>query len=203
MTPLPRRIVLLGLLATLPGCATLAALNNASRPMPTFELTPVPGRTGRRRTLSLVVPRPNAPAAIDTDRILVKPDPLAVAYLPDAHWSDDAPVLLQSLVIRSIAGTGRLGHVGPAEGGPVPDMALLLRIDAFQAEPVTDAPEIPVRIALAATLIRDRDQQLLASRDFAGTATAASEAPTDMVPAFQQAIDPILPALADWVTGSV
>ncbi|MEM8822383.1 MAG: ABC-type transport auxiliary lipoprotein family protein [Pseudomonadota bacterium] len=202
MKSMRRRTILCGLLAVVPGCATLGALESASRPMPTFELTPVPGGGGRQRPLTLVVARPDAPAAVDTDRILVKPDPLAVAYLPNARWSDDAPMMLQSIVVRSIAGTGRLAHVGPAQGGPVADAVLLLRIDSFQAEPTAEAVSVPIRVALAATLIRDRDQQLVA-RDFSGSATAASESAGDVVSAFQAALDPILPSLADWAVNAV
>ncbi|SDZ40463.1 cholesterol transport system auxiliary component [Jannaschia faecimaris] len=203
MMPLPRRALMIGLAASCSGCTTLGAFAGASRALPTYELAPVPGRTGARRQVTLVVARPEAPAAIATDRILVKPDPLSVAYLPDARWSEEVPMLVQSLVIRSIAGTGRLGHVGTAESGPVPDVALLLRIDAFQAEPIPDQAAIPVRVALSGSLIRDRDQRFLGSRDFTGTVVAASESPDLLIPAFQQALDPILPALADWVAGTV
>ncbi len=201
MSHLPRRTVLLSLPA-LSGCAAIGALT-PSDALPTYDLSPVPGRTGARRPRVLAVPRPDAPAAIATDRILVKPDPLTVAYLPDARWSDDVPALVQSLTIRSIAATGRVGHVGAADSGPIPDVALLLRIDAFQAEPTPEIAAVPIRIALAVTLIRDRDQRLLASRDFTGEAIAASDAARDIVPAFQQALDPILPALADWTAGRV
>ncbi|MEM7642997.1 MAG: ABC-type transport auxiliary lipoprotein family protein [Pseudomonadota bacterium] len=201
MSVLPRRAILLALPA-LSGCAAIGALIPDDA-LPTYDLAPVPGRTGARRSRVLAVPRPDAPAAIATDRILIKPDPLTVAYLPDARWSDEVPALVQSLAIRSIAATGRIGHVGAADSGPIPDVALLLRIDAFQAEPAPDAATIPVRIALAATLVRDEDQSLLASRNFTGEAMAASDSPAAIIPAFQTAIAVILPALADWTASQV
>ncbi|CTQ50339.1 ABC-type transport auxiliary lipoprotein family protein [Jannaschia donghaensis] len=197
MTYLTRRAVALGLIGTLPGCATLTALNGAPA-LPTYDLAPVAGTTGPRRSLTLVVARPEAPAAIDIDRILIKPNPLAIAYLADAKWADAVPALVQSVVIRSIAGAGRLAHVGSVENGPVPDLALLLRIDAFQAEPGADTAIVPIRIAMSASLIRDRDQRLMASRDFIGSAIAATDDPGAIVPGFQRAMDGILPRLADW-----
>ncbi|SFI29377.1 ABC-type transport auxiliary lipoprotein family protein [Jannaschia pohangensis] len=203
MISLPRRALLLGLVASSSGCAALGALENASRALPTYELTPVAGSGGARRAVTLVVARPEAPAAISTDRILIKPDPLSVAYLPDARWSEEVPQLVQSLVIRSIAESGRLGYVGSADGGPLPDVALLLRVDAFQAEPVAGQDAVPVRTALSASLIRDSDQRVLASRDFAGASLAASDRPADLVPAFQNALGPGLAALADWVARTV
>lgn len=203
MTPLPRRALLLGLAASISGCATIGALEDASRALPTFELAPLAGGPGTRRAITLAVASPQAPAAITTDRILVKPDPLMVTYLPDARWSEEVPQMLQSLVVRSIAGTGRLGHVGTADGGPVPDVALLLRIDAFQVEPIAEQQTLPVRIALSVSLIRDRDQRLLASRDFEGTAIAASDDASAIVAAFQDAIDGPLGDMADWAAGNV
>ncbi|CUH34947.1 ABC-type uncharacterized transport system, auxiliary component [Jannaschia seosinensis] len=203
MTPLPRRALLLGLIATTSGCATLSALDDAARVLPTFELAPPAGRTGARQAVALVVPPPAAPASVSTDRILVKPDPLSVTYLPEARWSQEAPLLLQSLVVRSIAGTDRIAHVGTPESGPVPDYALLVRIDAFQAEPVPDRPNIPVRVALGATLVRDSDQRIVATEGFARTALAASDRPAAIVAAFQEAVASLLPALADWAADRV
>ncbi|KIT14324.1 ABC-type transport auxiliary lipoprotein family protein [Jannaschia aquimarina] len=199
----PTRRAVLPWLMLLPGCATLTALDGAARPLPTYDLIPVPGGQGRRRGVALAVVLPSATAALRTDRILVRPDPLSVAYLPEARWSDEVPSLVQSLVVRSIAGTDRLGYVGPAEGGPTPDVALLLRIDAFEAQPITGGEGLASRVSIAATLIRDRDQALLSSRTFAGSAVSQTDDAQTVVAAFQAALDGVLPALSDWTAARV
>ena len=131
---LSRRLMVMGAAATLSGCSALSSLNRAATPLDTYELTPAPGATGGgKSSRTLVVARPDAPASIATDRILIKPTARSITYLPDGRWSDEVPLLVQSLLIRSISGTGRLGYVGQSENGPVPDLALLVRVDQVGA----------------------------------------------------------------------
>lgn len=202
MHTLTRRMTLFTAVSALGGCSAISALNSAATPLDTFDLVARPGaRAGRRSNRTLLVARPQAPAAIASDRIMVKPDAVAITYLPDARWTDELPLVVQSLLIRSISGTGRIGYVGQSEGGPVPDTALLARVDAFQVGiPSPGAFEVSVDISL--TLLRDRDQSVVASRSFAGTAQAADDAPTSVVSAFQGVLDTLLPQMADWAVAN-
>ena len=135
---LTRRIFVLGSLG-LPGCTALNALNQAALPRDTYELQPVAATAGGvRSSRTLLVLEPTAPAAIATDRILIKQDPLSVTYLPDARWSDEVPQMVQSVLIQSLAASGGLGFVGLQGAGPVPDSVLLTRIDAFGVEQQSD-----------------------------------------------------------------
>ncbi len=200
-SPLTRRAALIGAAISLGGCSAVSSLNAAATPLATYDPTPAPGATtGPRTGRTILVARPEAPAAISTDRIVIKPDALSVAYLPDGRWPDDLPAVLQSLLVRSIAGTGRVGYVGPGEGGPVPDIALLSRIDAFQVESAGAAFVAIVDLDL--TLMRDRDQQVLRSRVFRQTAVAVDDVAEAVVPAFQRSLDVLLPQIANWVVES-
>ena len=196
---LSRRTALLGAAASLGGCSAVSALNSASRPLDTYDLSPAAGaKAGRRSTRTLLVARPDAPAAIATDRIMIRPDAASVTYLPAARWSDDLPLVVQGLLVRSIAATGRIAYVGPSEGGPVPDRALLVRLDAFEAVvPRGGAPSVTVAVAL--TVLNDRDQTVVATRSFAVIAPATNDGPTAIVAAFQGVLDRLLPDMADWV----
>ncbi len=196
---LTRRFAILGAASALGGCSAVAALNSAAQPIDTFDLSPAAGATnGRRTARTLLVARPEAPAAIATDRIMIKPDAVSITYLPDARWSDDAPVVLQSLIVRSIAATGRIGYVGRSDGGPVPDTALLVRMDAFQVHVLPDG-RMEVSVDLALTVINDQDQRVIGNRSFALSAPATDDSPAVIVAAFQAALDALLPNMADWV----
>lgn len=195
---LTRRGALLGAVSALGGCGALAALDTAARPLATYDLAPAPGsRSGPNSRRTLLVALPEASAAIATDRLMVKPDAASITYLPDARWSDELPVVLQSLLVRSISATGRVGYVGRSGGGPIPDMALLVRIDGFHVT-VTPAGGVEALVDLNLTLIRDRDQRVVASRRFNQAAPAQSDRPADIVAAFQAVLDQLLPAAADW-----
>jgi cholesterol transport system auxiliary component len=198
---LTRRAVMLGAVASLSGCTALSSINAAATPLDTYDLSPAAGSTsGRRSGRALLVTVPNAPAAVSSDRIMVKPNTASITYLPDARWSDELPTLVQSLLVRSIAGTGRIGYVGPSEGGPVPDLALLTRIDAFQVE--VTGEDVTAKIDISLTLLRDRDQSVVKSATFRNQFAAANDEPVAIVAAFQAILDALLPEVANWaVTG--
>ncbi|WP_113910928.1 ABC-type transport auxiliary lipoprotein family protein [Roseovarius dicentrarchi] len=196
-----RRLAMLGAAATLSGCSALSSLNAAATPLDTYDLTPAPGATtGRRSGRTLLVARADAPAGINTDRIMVKPSGAAITYLPEARWADELPSVVQSLLIRSIAGTGRMGYVGTSEGGPVPDYALLTRIDSFQVDIAGEA--VTARVDISLTLLRDRDQTVIKTQVFRNQVAAANDEPAAIVAAFQAILDSLLPAMADWVAAT-
>ena len=141
--------------------------------------------------------RPEAPAAIATDRIMIKPGVASITYLPDARWSDELPLVIQSLLIRSISGTGRIGYVGRSDGGPVPDSALLVRIDAFNVNALPDGT-FTVEVDLTLTIVDDSDQRVTATQRFSTNAPLASDTPVSIVSAFQGLLDGLLPQMADW-----
>lgn len=196
-----RRAAILGAGASLAGCSAVSSINAAATPLDTYDLSPASGSTaGRGSGRTLLVAVPNAPAAIRSDRIMVKPGVAAVTYLPDARWSDEVPALVQSLLIRSIAGTGRMGYVGPNEAGPVPDLALLSRIDAFHVEVTGEALIAKADISL--TLLRDSDQGVIKTDAFRNEVATTNDTPAAIVAAFQTILDGLLPQMAAWATNA-
>lgn len=195
---LSRRTFVLSTLA-LPGCTGLDLLGGGAPPRDTFELQPVTvPPTGRRSSRSLLVLMPSAPAAISSDRILIRQDALSVAYLPEARWSDQVPQMLQSALIRSLAGSGQIGFVGAQGAGPVPDTVLLTRIDAFGVD-VTAAGGFVARTSFELTVLRDRDQRVLGTRLFEQSTPIANDQARTIVQALQAQLDVLLAAAVPWV----
>ena len=200
---LTRRTALLGAACALGGCSALSSLNAAATPLDTYDLRPAAGATaGRRTSRTLLVAQPQVSAALATDRIVVKPDPASITFLPSARWSDELPNVFQYLVIRSISTTGRIGYVGPSGAGPVPDKALLVRIDAFDVNARSDGT-FEVQVDVDMTIVNDRDQRVVATRRFAQSAETSSDSPKDVVAAFQNVLDALLPEISDWVIAKV
>lgn len=203
MIVLTRRAALAGALSSLGGCGTLATLNEASEPLDTYDLLPAAGSSGGRRTSrTLLVAKPQTSAALATDRIMIKPGPAAITYLPDARWSDELPSLLQSLLVRSVSETGRVAYVGRTDAGPIPDKALLVRIDAFEVQAQPDQ-SFEVRIDIDLTIINDKDQRVVATRRFAQSVPATEDTASVIVAAFQDLLNTLLPDMADWAIGRV
>jgi cholesterol transport system auxiliary component len=197
--PLTRRIALMGGAFALGGCGAVSALNSAASALDTYDLVARSGSTaGRQSQRTLLVALPDASAAINTDRIMVRPNAAAVTYLPEARWTDELPRVVQSLLIRGISGTGRIGYVGRSEGGPVPDSALLTRVDSFDVTVGADG-SYTAAVDLTLTVLNDRDQSVLGTRRFSQSVQLADDSPATIVAGFQAVVDSLWPAMADWV----
>ncbi|WP_411890955.1 ABC-type transport auxiliary lipoprotein family protein [Yoonia sp. SDW83-1] len=194
---LTRRFFVLGAIS-LPGCTALNTLNQAAQPRDTYDLNPVELEGGQRGTRSLLVLVPTAPATIVTDRILIKPTPISVAYLPDVRWADEVPLLVQSLLIRSLSFSGQFGFVGPQAAGPVPDFVVLTRIDQFGVDALPDGSFKAV-VQMNITVLRDRDQRVIGTRRFEGSALPSNDLAVPVVQAFQQILDALLPDAVRWI----
>ncbi|MEP3443018.1 MAG: ABC-type transport auxiliary lipoprotein family protein [Sulfitobacter sp.] len=198
MTQLTRRAAVLSAICSLGGCSAISSLNAASEPLDTYDLRPVTGpKSGRRTTRTLLVAKPQASAPLTSDRILVKPDAVSITYLPDARWSDELPDLVQSVLVQSISGTGRLGYVGRSDAGPIPDKAMLVRIDAFEVAALQDGT-FEARVVMDLTIINDSDQRVVGSRQFYQTRAVSSDTPQQIVIVFQEILNDLLPDISDW-----
>lgn len=203
MPDLTRRMALMGAVLSLSGCSAITSLNDAAKPLNTYDLRPIAGqRKGRKSSRTLLVALPQATSILSTDRIVIKPDAAAITYLPDARWSDELPAVIQSLLIRSISATERVAYVGAVGAGPVPDKALLVRIDAFEVSVLPDGT-MQATADLDLTLINDKDQSVVASRRFTQTTGIEGDTPAIIIAAFQALIDELLPAMSDWTIQGV
>ncbi|WP_322892802.1 MULTISPECIES: ABC-type transport auxiliary lipoprotein family protein [unclassified Yoonia] len=200
MTPiqLTRRVALLGGAVALGGCGAVSALNSAASPLDTYDLIPPAGSTaGRQTSRTLLLALPDASATLSTDRIMIRPNAVAITYLPQARWPDELPRVVQSLLVRSISATGRIGYVGRSDGGPVPDSALLTRIDAFDVSVGADG-SFTAAIDITLTVLDDRDQRVIGTQRFSQSVQVANDNPVTIVAGFQALVDTILPAMSNW-----
>lgn len=188
----------------LSGCATAASLRSAATPLDTYVLNPLPApaAAGRSSGRVLFVADPTAPAAVASDRIAIKPDPIQVAMLGDGRWVEAAPLHVKNVLTRSLANTGRFAFVTGAPTGPLPDFTLLVDIDAFQAEVLPAGSAAPARVVVSMTLtvVRDADARLVASRRFLATADAAATDARTLVVAFDAANGSVLREAVPWAT---
>jgi cholesterol transport system auxiliary component len=182
------------------GCAALTSISDATTPLQAYGLRapadPVDVRGSLRRDLVIEVPA--AGGALDTDRILIRPDPLRAAYLPQARWTDTAPVMLQGLMLRAFEDTGALRYVGRRPIGGTSDYLLLSELTDLQAELGPDGETVTARLRLTARLVREADAVILGSHTVETTAPAASTEAPEVVAAFDVATRAALRDLTSW-----
>lgn len=197
---------LAGLLSALAitGCGAISALDSASESLATYALAPPPRATAgpARGGPTVIVDEPAAGTALATDRILIRPGALQIAYLADGRWVDTAPMHVQGLLATSLADTGRFGFVTTRSRGPLPDYALLTDLEAFEAQISPATPQgtlVVVRMTL--TLVREPEGRIVAARRFERSVPAPEASAAAIVPAFEAAMRPLLAEAANWASG--
>lgn len=203
---LHRRSLLTGMggLMLLSGCGAISALGDATTPLDAFELrAPDLPQASRMLQRGLSIEPPTTSGALDVDRILIKPNMVQSLYLPGARWSDKAPLMFQTVMLRAFEDTGALAYVGRRPLGGTGDVALISEITDFQAELDEDRRKATTRIRLIARMVRESDARVLARRSFQALAPAASTDTLEIVQSFNTASDALLNDLVRWGLGAM
>ena len=201
---LTHRFVALALCCLLPGCAALSALDDAADPLDVYELrTPAVQTATRRGNTELVIEEPNASGALAVERIMIQPDPLQAQYLPGARWADTAPVMLQTLLVRSLTETGALGSVGRRPVGTLADYAVLSELTDFQAEVTNGSDGATVVVRLSFRIVRERDARVIATRTFSQSEGAADTDTGTIVAAFDRATSRLIAEAVPWILSAL
>lgn len=185
--------------ALLSGCSALTALGEATTVLDVYELrAPETVPRGVPRALDVIVEPPTTTGALETDRIMIKPSALAAQYLPDARWSEEVTVMVQTLMLRSLQQTEAFRYVGREPLGLSGDIAVVTDVIDFQAATDGTGEGAEVRLRLRVQLVREAGVQILASRTFEARAEAADTETETLIAAFDAASDSLFTAFAEW-----
>jgi cholesterol transport system auxiliary component len=188
----------------LTGCGAISALDDATTTLSVYDLRAADQpRAARQTDTHIIVELPNASGALDTDRIMIRPDPLQAQYLPDVRWSDPVPAMVQTLMLRSLESTDAASYVGRRPLGPGGDFAVLTELVDFQAELDPGGETATVRVEMIVRLLRERDTRVVASRTFRASAVAPSTETPAVVAAFDTAVEALMTAFTSWTLESV
>lgn len=186
-------------LLALGGCGAVSALNKAATPLDAYELrapTDMP-QAGRSLNRALSIETPTTSGALDTDRILVKPNPVQSLYLPDGRWASELPAMWQTMALRAFEDTGALSYVGRKPLGAMGDFALISEITDFQAE-LGDDDTATIRLRLTARLVRESDARVMARRVFDAAVSVKGTETLTLVNGFNAASDEVLAEMVAW-----
>lgn len=196
------RLLPLAALFLTSGCAALGALSGGPQ-RDVFELreTGPAMACGRVRAMELVVETPKAAGPIDSERILVRPNPLQVQYLPDAQWGDSVPVMVQTLMVRRLADYNLFSHVGRAPLGSSGDYALLSEVGDFSA--VVQGKGAVVTLKLSAQIVNEMSARVVARQDFAVSVPVDSTDTPALIAGFDAGGQRLFDQVGDWAAGSL
>jgi len=198
------RAFLVSLAATaFSGCTALGVLDRAAVPLDVYELrAPDAAPVARgQQGIHFIVEVPSAGGAIDTDRILIRPAPSQVTYLPEGRWSEAAPVMLQTAMMETFLRANAFRFVGRRPLGAAGDVALVSNLTDFGAEVVPGTDGAVVEMTLIARLVREDDAEVVASRTFTRAVTVPGTSTPAIIAGFEAVSDAVLSDLAGWVLG--
>lgn len=161
-------------------------------PKSTFksDLAPVDWQLG--------IETPTAPAGLSSARIAVTRKPLTLEYFAGAQWVDDAPAMVQRLLIESFENSNRIVGVGRLAVALRSDYVLQPELREFQAEYRDGAKAPKIRVRINAKLIKMPERRIAASETF----ERIMEAPDNRMPViaktFDQALGKVMRDLVVW-----
>lgn len=197
-----RGLVAIASVPAMTGCAAISAIGEAATPLEVYELrapADIPAARGPQIARDVIVELPTTGGALETDRIMIRPNPLQAQYLPDVRWSEPTPVMVQTLMLRSIEATQGVRYVGRQPLGASGDYAVVTELIDFQAELGEDRETATVRLRLVSRVVREDDASIVASRTFTATAPALSLDTPVLVEAFDAASDGLLAEFSAWI----
>jgi len=193
-------------LPVLTGCSAISAIGDATTALSVYELRVPPELpVSQRRALQrdVVIELPTSGGALATDRIMVRPSALQAEYLSEVRWSEPTPVMVQTLMLRTLDATQGLRYVGRRPLGASGDYAIVSELVDFQAVLAPESETATVEVRLIARIVRESDVRIVASRTFAASVPAASSETTVLVGAFDTAVAQVMTEFAGWALASV
>ena len=195
MTDVTRRGLLAGLGGTtllLGGCEILPQV---SEPIDLYTLTPKTrfGDNLPKVGWQLIVELPVAAAGLDTARIALQHTPYTLEYYARAAWTDNAPAMVQTLIIESFESTGSILAVGREAIGLRPDFILKTDLREFQAIYYdTEGPAPTILVRMNAKLVEMPERRIVASNTFESKWPAASNGFKDIIAGFDEALGQVI-----------
>jgi cholesterol transport system auxiliary component len=179
-------VLCLGLL----GCALAG-----SKPPATYDLVAPRSfaATPRPAPWQLVVHEPTAVHALETDRLMVRPQADQVSYYKGVAWSDRLPRLVQARIIETFQNSGAVKAVSSGTG----QYALVTDLRAFQID-VTSGKAF-AEIEIFAKLVSTASGKVVATKGFSARVPATTDSPADAIAALNQAFTEVLQDTTTWV----
>lgn len=161
-------------------------------PKSTFksELAPVSWQLG--------IETPTAPAGLSSARIAVTREPLTLEYFAAAQWVDDAPAMVQRLLIESFENSKRIVGVGRLAVALRSDYVLQPELREFQAEYGEDGVPPSIRVRINAKLVKMPERRIIASDTFERVMVAPDNTMSRIVKTFDRALGKVMRDLVVW-----
>jgi cholesterol transport system auxiliary component len=146
----------------------------------------------------LVVERPVASAGINTQRIAVQRSPVTLDYFARASWTDQAPALVQTLLIESFENSGKIRAVTRESSQLRADYILQLELREFQAEYDKAGQPPQVHVRLNGKLIRMPDRTIIDNLTSDRIVRAEKSDMESVIVTFDETLGKVMKQIVEW-----
>jgi len=179
----------------------LAACAIPAKSIKLYRLTPLADNPVETSTSMVVaVERLQAPAALDTPRIALTCYAIDFDYFAGPEWVDNAPAMLQRLIIESLDGSNGMVAIDAHGTTAIPDERLRLDLRTFQAEYGKDREAPTAHVRLSVKRLDPKTMAILDSRTFDARIPASANTQRAIVEAFNSATTEVLDNLRNFAT---
>jgi cholesterol transport system auxiliary component len=194
-----RRLLSAGAALLVPAAVQACQLPGSGPPPREYRLTPKTTFDDLPKVKwSLVVTQPQANPAIATARIArIAAGGLQVQYYADAIWVDQAPAMVQPLIVQSFRSSGAIAVVADDRTDLRPDFVLSTDLTAFQAQQKASGPT-EVSVSIAAKLFQMPRRDVVGTTEISRSVTAETESIDGIVAAFDDALGKVLKRVVEW-----
>lgn len=192
----------IALAAALAGCSggvLGGIIGTGNNPTPTFDLS-APTNFGslppRARGL-LAVEQPTALQILDTEKVVISPNPGEVAYLPDAQWVDRLPKLMQARIVQSFENSTRIRAVAKTQDRVNADYVLVVDVRQFGIV-AYDTPQAVVELSVK--IVYQRGGRIAAGTVLTSRVAASGTSGQAATLALDQAFSDVLVQMVKWTS---
>lgn len=174
-----------------------APVNIYQLPQPTFKQT----TSQQVKNIALRINLPNTNLQINSQRIIVLPEPNLVSSYQGSRWNDVAPNILKDRIISGFISDGRIKSVNSGDSGLYADLEIDSYLQSFQTEYVSGSPQVVIRYE--AKLVNPNTRKVVSSRRFEIIEIPAGVNVPQIIRAFGQATDKLNNQLIEWTIKNV
>ncbi len=149
-------------------------------------------------TWQLVVEQPLSSGTLATQRIALNQNPVQIEYFAGARWTEQAPRLVQTLLVESFENSNKIVAVGRMAIGLRSDFNLKSELREFQAEYGKEGEPPTIRVRVNTKLIQQAKRQIIASRTFESLIQAEDTSMRAIVGAFDRALGKVIKKIVGW-----
>lgn len=147
----------------------------------------------------LMIEPPSAASGLNTARIALRPEPMALDYFADAQWVEVVPIMVQVLLAESFDASGTFDVLSPESSGLRPDFVLRAFIREFQAEYDQGLDQPPlINVHLQVRLLRMPRRQSLGTFTASEVVRAAGSSLDQVILAFDTALGRVQRRIVQW-----